>query len=275
VALCLKVRDDLIAVIALNLHDAVLGGTARAAQAFERTRNVGERAFRNSGDDRHGARSAALAKNTHDAVVGYARCAFLLHCDALRQARSSAPPNAVRDMRVAIFCGARSGTGDRYAEIASAAARAIILRGAGIVYGGGRVGLMGVVADAALQAGGEVIGVIPHALAGEEIAHGGITQLHVVDSMHERKALMAELSDGFVALPGGFGTMDEFCEIVTWAQLRIHAKPVGLLNAGGYYDELLALFDKMVREGFVTPRNRGLVLSAASIDALLGAMFPG
>lgn len=176
-------------------------------------------------------------------------------------------------MRLALFCGARTGKGARYADIAAGVARSLVSRGIGIVYGGGRVGLMGVIADAVLEAGGEVIGVIPQSLATEEVAHGGVSQLHVVSSMHERKALMADLSDGFVALPGGFGTMDEFCEILTWAQLRIHAKPVGLLNADGYYDELLALFDKMVREGFVTLTNRGLVRSASSIDDLLALML--
>lgn len=177
------------------------------------------------------------------------------------------------DRRVAIFCGAHTGNGSRFIDIAESVAQHVVERNMGIVYGGGRVGLMGVIADAALQAGGEVVGVIPQALAGEEIAHSGLTQLHVVASMHERKALMADLSDGFIALPGGFGTMDEFCEILTWAQLRIHAKPVGLLNADGYYDELLALFDKMVSQGFVAPKNRGLVRSATSITDLLDTMF--
>jgi uncharacterized protein (TIGR00730 family) len=175
--------------------------------------------------------------------------------------------------RVALFCGAHTGNGSGYIEIAQAVARNLVERKLGIVYGGGRVGLMGVIADAALAAGGEVIGVIPEALASKEVAHGGLTQLHVVGSMHERKALMADLSDAFIALPGGFGTMDEFCEILTWAQLRIHSKPVGLLNSGGYYDELLALFDKMVREGFVTVTNRSLVQSARDIDDLLARMF--
>lgn len=175
--------------------------------------------------------------------------------------------------RVGIFCGAHTGNGAHYVEIAQHMAKRIVERNYGIVYGGGRVGLMGVIADAALSCGGEVIGVIPEALATKEIAHGGLTQLHVVSSMHERKALMADLSDAFIALPGGFGTMDEFCEILTWAQLRIHSKPVGLLNIGGYYDELLALFDKMVREGFVTVTNRSLVQSAPNIDDLLSLMF--
>ena len=180
----------------------------------------------------------------------------------------------MNERRLAIFCGAHTGHGSRYIEIAAQVSRRIVERGFGIVYGGGRVGLMGVIADAALDAGGEVIGVIPEALATAEVAHGGLTQLHVVSSMHERKALMADLSNGFIALPGGYGTMDEFCEIVTWAQLRIHDKPIGLLNHEGYYDELLALFDKMVAEGFVSLTNRGLVRSATDIDGLLTAMLP-
>jgi len=118
-----------------------------------------------------------------------------------------------------------------------------------------------------------VIGVIPQALSGREIAHDGLTELRVVDSMHERKALMADLSDAFIALPGGYGTMDEFCEILTWSLLRIHAKPVGLLNAFGYYDHLIALFDHMVSEGFVTPRHRMLVCTAETPDALLDTLL--
>jgi uncharacterized protein (TIGR00730 family) len=171
--------------------------------------------------------------------------------------------------RVGIFCGSHTGNGSNYVDVAADVSRRIVECGYGIVYGGGRVGLMGVIADSALAVGGEVIGVIPEALATREVAHAGLTQLHVVSSMHERKALMADLSDAFIALPGGFGTMDEFCEILTWAQLRIHSKPVVLLNSNGYYDELLALFDKMVREGFVTVTNRSLVQTAASIDELL------
>jgi len=174
--------------------------------------------------------------------------------------------------RIAVFCGARTGNGNRYADIARSVAERIVGDGYGIVYGGGRVGLMGVIADAALARGGEVIGVIPQALADDEVAHNGLSQLHVVGSMHERKALMADLSDGFIALPGGYGTMDEFCEIVTWAQLGIHDKPIGLLNSDGYYEKLLALFDFMVGEGFVSTHNRGLVRSADDIEALLRAM---
>ncbi|HEV3155292.1 MAG TPA: TIGR00730 family Rossman fold protein [Candidatus Baltobacteraceae bacterium] len=177
-------------------------------------------------------------------------------------------------MRLAVFCGAHAGNGNQYTQLAQEVARSLVSRNIGIVYGGGRVGLMGVIADTGLQAGGEVIGVIPASLASEEVAHGGVTQLHVVSSMHERKALMADLSDGFIALPGGFGTMDEFCEILTWAQLKIHSKPVGILNAGGYYDDLLALFDKMVREGFVSPGNRALVRSAPGVDELLALVLP-
>lgn len=174
--------------------------------------------------------------------------------------------------RVGIFCGAHAGKGAEYAQTAADVTRRIVECGYGVVYGGGRVGLMGVVADAALAAGGEVIGVIPQALATAEVAHNGLTQLHVVTTMHERKALMADLSDAFVALPGGFGTMDEFHEILTWAQLRIHTKPVVLLNAGGYYDELLALYDKMVREGFVLPHNRALVQAARGVDEMLDVL---
>jgi uncharacterized protein (TIGR00730 family) len=168
-----------------------------------------------------------------------------------------------------VFCGASAGNDESYARIARDAARAIVHAGYGLVYGGGRIGLMGVLADAALAAGGEVIGVIPRALSHSEIAHPGITRLHVVESMHERKALMADLSSAFVALPGGYGTMDEFCEILSWRQLRIHDKPIGLLNAGGYYDRLIALFDEMMAKGFVSAASRALFVATASMDELL------
>jgi len=137
---------------------------------------------------------------------------------------------------------------------------ALAQRGISLVYGGGNVGLMGLVADAALAAGGEVIGVIPEALVAKEIAHQGLTQLQVVGSMHERKALMAELSDTFVALPGGYGTFEEFCEVLTWAQLGLHSKPCGLLNIEGYYNHLIALFNHGVTEQFVHPEHRSIVL---------------
>ena len=177
--------------------------------------------------------------------------------------------------RLCIFCGAHGGRHPHYAEIAAAAARSVVKAGYGIVYGGGRVGLMGAVADAALEAGGEVIGVIPESLASDEVAHSGITQLLVVQSMHERKALMADLSDGFIALPGAFGTMDEFHEILTWRQLGIHDKPIGLLNVDGYYDQLLALYERMSNEGFLNARTRSLFVASPAIDELLMLMRNG
>lgn len=180
---------------------------------------------------------------------------------------------AVRVKRICVFCGSHVGNDASYARIARQAAEAIVAAGYGVVYGGGGVGLMKIVADAALACGGEVIGVIPHALARTEMAHPGLTRLHVVGTMHERKAMMEKLSDAFVALPGGYGTMDEFCEILSWRQLRIHDKPIGLLNYRGYYDALLALFDSMLREGFIGPHTRGLFVDAATIDELLPEMF--
>jgi uncharacterized protein (TIGR00730 family) len=175
--------------------------------------------------------------------------------------------------RICVFCGSHAGHDASYVAVAADAARAIVAAGYGIVYGGGRVGLMGAVADAALAAGGEVVGVIPQALSRVEIAHSGLTQLHVVGSMHERKALMASSSVAFIALPGGFGTMDEFCEILSWRQLQIHDKPIGLLNHAGYYDRLLELFDLMVDRGFLGPAHRGLFTDAVEIGELLQKML--
>jgi uncharacterized protein (TIGR00730 family) len=175
--------------------------------------------------------------------------------------------------RICIFCGSHLGNNAGFATMAREAARTIVGAGYGIVYGGGSVGLMGIVADAALQAGGEVVGVIPQTLARTEIAHEGLTELHVVTTMHERKALMDDVSDAFIALPGGFGTMDEFCEVLSWRQLRIHDKPIGLLNYRGYYDALLALFDSMLRGGFIGPHTRALFSDAPTIEELLSAMF--
>jgi uncharacterized protein (TIGR00730 family) len=175
--------------------------------------------------------------------------------------------------RICVFCGSHAGNDGGYAVMAREAARAIAAAGYGIVYGGGGVGLMKIVADTVLESGAEVVGVIPQALARTEMAHQGLTALHVVTTMHERKAMMEDLSDAFLALPGGFGTMDEFCEVLSWRQLRIHDKPIGLLNYRGYYDALLALFDSMVRQGFVGPHTRGLVIDAPTIDELLAAMF--
>ncbi|HEX8454729.1 MAG TPA: TIGR00730 family Rossman fold protein [Longimicrobium sp.] len=174
--------------------------------------------------------------------------------------------------RVCVFCGSSPGTRPVYAEAARAMGRLLAERGIGLVYGGGKVGLMGEVADAVLAAGGEVTGVIPRALMEREVGHQGLTTLHVTGTMHERKALMVDLSDGFVALPGGYGTLDELCEALTWSQLGIHARPCGVLNVDGYFDALLALFDHAVREGFVREAHRGLVLEATEPATLLDAM---
>jgi hypothetical protein len=176
-------------------------------------------------------------------------------------------------MRIAVFCGSRTGTGDAYRAAAAALGRSIASRGLGLVYGGGSVGLMGVLADAALGAGGEVIGVIPDILASAELAHAGITRMHVVPSMHARKALMADLADAFAVLPGGYGTLDELFEVVTWAQLGIHTKPIGLANIGGYFDPLVGFLDHAVAEGFVTAKNRGLFVVRLDPDALLDALL--
>ncbi len=170
---------------------------------------------------------------------------------------------------ICVFCGARTGKNEAFVRAAADLGRELARRGVGIVYGGGHVGLMGVLADAALAAGGMVVGVIPQALADREVAHHGLTKLHVVSGMHERKALMADLSDAFVALPGGYGTFEEFFEIVTWLQLGIHDKPIGLLNVEAYYDPLIAMIDSSVREGFVPKDNRGFVRDARTIAELL------
>ncbi len=174
--------------------------------------------------------------------------------------------------RLCIFCGAHAGSNGHYRDLAGEVARAVHGAGFGVVYGGGRGGGWGALAVAVRALGGVVIGVIPQGRATSEVAHSGVEQLHVVESMHERKALMADLSDGFIALPGGYGTMDEFHEILTWRQLGIHNKPIGLLNAQGYYDHLLALYDRMRSEGFVTPKARELFVGAPEIGALLRAM---
>ena len=162
--------------------------------------------------------------------------------------------------RVCIFCGSSPGIRKSYALAATQLAEILVASGLAIVYGGGNVGLMGILADAALKAGGEVIGVIPGMLASKELAHAGLTELRVVGSMHERKALMAELSDAFIAMPGGYGTFDEFCEILTWTQLGLKRSPCGLLNVDGYYDHLLKLFDHAVAEQFLKPPHRRMVL---------------
>lgn len=171
--------------------------------------------------------------------------------------------------RVCVFCGSNVGVRPVYAEAARQMGELLARRRITLVYGAGNVGLMGVVADAALAAGGAVIGVIPEAMMGWEVAHNGLTELHVTRSMHERKGLMADFADAFVALPGGFGTFEEFCEIVTWAQLGLHQKPCGLLNVAGFYDPLLTLFDRAVGERFVRPAHRELVLEETDPERLL------
>jgi uncharacterized protein (TIGR00730 family) len=171
--------------------------------------------------------------------------------------------------RICIFCGSSTGVRSEYADAAKAMGQALLRRRIGLVYGGGCVGLMGTVADAVMGGGGEVIGVIPEALVTRELAHGDITQLIIVHSMHDRKAKMAELADAFIALPGGYGTFEEFCEILTWAQLGLHRKPCGILNVNNYYEPLLRLFDNAVAEGFLRPGNRRLVIEETDPSRLL------
>jgi uncharacterized protein (TIGR00730 family) len=170
---------------------------------------------------------------------------------------------------ICVFCGSSPGNDPAYAEAARSLGRTLAEGDITLVYGGGHVGLMGVVADAALGAGGEVIGVMPKSLVEREIGHTGLTKLHVVRSMHERQGLMSELSDGFVALPGGNGTLEEFFEVLTWAQLGEHRKPCGLLNVASYYDPLLAVFDQMVDRAFLKREHRELVLVEKDPSALL------
>jgi len=171
--------------------------------------------------------------------------------------------------RIAVYCGSSFGGDPRFAEVAAGVGRTLAGRGIGLVYGGGRLGLMGTVADAALAAGGEVIGVIPEALKEAEAAHRGLTQLHIVSGMHERKALMTDLCDGFVTLPGGIGTMDELFEALSWQLLGYHKKPVGLLNVAGYYDDLIAFLDGMTASGFLRPQHRANLVQSGDIDDLL------
>ncbi len=172
-------------------------------------------------------------------------------------------------MRLCVFCGSSAGANPAFADAARVLATELARRQIGIVYGGGNVGLMGVVADAALAAGGEVIGVIPHGLVSRELAHQGVTDLHVVNSMHQRKALMAELADGFIALPGGFGTLEEFCEAVTWTQLGLHAKVCGLLNVAGYYDGLLSFLAHALKEDFLRPTHFEIVVAGSDPVTLI------
>jgi uncharacterized protein (TIGR00730 family) len=170
-----------------------------------------------------------------------------------------------------VYCGSNPGHREIYAAAAEALGRLLAARAIGLVYGGAAKGLMGRLADAVLAAGGEVQGIIPHSLMKKEIAHPSVTKLHVVNSMHERKALMAELSDGFVALPGGFGTLEEIIEIVTWAQLGFHEKPCGLLNVDGFFTYLLAYLERAEAEGFLKPEHRRMLVVEANPEALLNA----
>jgi hypothetical protein len=171
-----------------------------------------------------------------------------------------------------VFCGSSLGRDPRYAEQARALAGELVARGMGLVFGGGSVGLMGVLADAVLAGGGRVTGVIPHGLAARELAHRAVFDMRVVPTMHARKALMADLADGFVALPGGIGTLEELFEIVTWSQLGIHRKPVGVLNVAGYYDPLVSLLDHAVAGGFVPAKSREIVVVDEEPARLLDRM---
>jgi len=174
--------------------------------------------------------------------------------------------------RLAVYCGSASPPDPRYLSLAREVGAVLAQRGIGVVYGGGKVGLMGALADGALAAGGEVIGVIPDALVGRELAHAGLTELHVVNTMHQRKKAFTDLSDGFVTLPGGVGTMDELWEAVSWAQLGYHDKPVGLLNAFGYYDGLIAFNRHMMATGFVRPAHANILIAAGTMEELLPLM---
>ena len=174
--------------------------------------------------------------------------------------------------RICVFCGSNLGITPSYRDATAVMGQLLADRGIELVYGGGNIGLMGILADTVLSAGGRVIGVIPESLLAKEVGHAGLTDLRVVQSMHERKALMADLSDGFIAMPGGFGTFEEFCEVVTWSQLGLQSKPCGLLNVENYFAPLLELFDHAVREGFLHEENRRLVLDDDDPSRLLEKM---
>ena len=174
--------------------------------------------------------------------------------------------------RICVFAGSSAGVRPEYLDAARELGSTLVSRGIGVVYGGAKVGLMGALADAALAAGGHVTGVIPSALVAKEIAHPGLSDLRIVSSMHERKATMAELSDGFIALPGGVGTLEELFEVITWGQLGLHQKPCGLLNVCGYYDPLLAFLDHAVAERFLRQTHAAMLQASPSIDELLHRM---
>ncbi|MBI3408418.1 MAG: TIGR00730 family Rossman fold protein [Planctomycetes bacterium] len=172
-------------------------------------------------------------------------------------------------MRLCVFCGSSQGSNPVYANEARALGHALAQRDCGLVFGAGHIGLMGVLADAVLEAGGEAIGVIPQALVDRELAHERLTELRIVGSMHERKALMAQLADAFLALPGGFGTADEWFEMLTWTQLKMQSKPIGLLNTLGFFDPLLAWIDRAIAEGFIQAKHRDLFTVSRKLESLL------
>ena len=172
--------------------------------------------------------------------------------------------------RICVYCGSSAGRNPVYASAADELAAALVNNGTELVYGGAHKGIMGILADAVLERGGKVHGVIPKMLEEKEVAHTGLTELHVVASMHERKSMMAALADGFVALPGGFGTLEELIEILTWGQLQFHDKPCGVLNVDGYFDKLLAFLDHMQEEQFLKAENRAMLLADTSAAGLLG-----
>lgn len=175
--------------------------------------------------------------------------------------------------RVCVFCGSSAGARPIYTKTAQQLGKAIASQNMGLVYGGGSIGLMGIIADAVLKERGDVIGIIPYALSSNEIAHQGLTELRYVPGMHERKAMMAELSDAFIAMPGGFGTLDEFFEILTWSQLGFHSKPIGLLNVDGYFDLLLAFIDHVLQERFIQAKHHQLMVISSEPEMLLSELI--
>jgi uncharacterized protein (TIGR00730 family) len=173
---------------------------------------------------------------------------------------------------IAVYCGANAGASEVYAEAARAMGRALVANDIALVFGGGHVGLMGTIADAVLAAGGKATGVIPQQLVDRELAHTGLTELFVVKDMHERKAMMAKLSDGFIAMPGGMGTLEELFEMLTWSQLGIHAKPVGALNVNGFYDQLVGFLTHAAGEGFILPKHAGLMTVSSDPESLISLL---
>jgi uncharacterized protein (TIGR00730 family) len=174
---------------------------------------------------------------------------------------------------ICVFCGSSSGNRPEYENAARELGAVLAQADIGLVYGGGRVGLMGTLADSVLKSGGHVTGVIPRSLVDREVGHTGLTHLHIVDTMHERKALMADLADAFVLLPGGFGSWDEFCEIVTWSQLGIHQKPMGILNVAGYYDDFLSMSARAVAEGFVKAAHNDIIVIESEAERLIQSLL--